>query len=136
MKIIIVGCGKIGKNLVDRLVTEGHDVAVVDKDPSVIEDVTNAFDVIGLCGIGTDCEVLAEAGTAKADLVISVTGSDELNMLACFIARTLGAKNTVARIRDRKYNDKSLGFMAAQLQLSMAINSKSFVEYLLFNSFR
>lgn len=122
MKIIIVGCGKIGKSLIESLVSEGHDVAVIDKDPSVIEEATNTFDVIGLCGIGTDCEVLAEAGAAKADIVISVTGSDELNMLSCFIAKTLGAKNTVARIRDREYNDKSLGFMAGQLQLSMAIN--------------
>lgn len=133
MKIIIVGCGKIGKNLVDRLVGEGHDVAVVDKDPVVIEDVTNAFDVIGLCGIGTDCEVLAEAGAGKADLVICVTGSDELNMLACFIARTLGAKNTVARIRDREYNDKSLGFMAQQLQLSMAINPEMYAAHTIAN---
>lgn len=122
MRIIIVGCGKIGKSLIESLVSEEHDVAVIDKDPSVIEEATNTFDVIGLCGIGTDCEVLAEAGAAKADIVISVTGSDELNMLSCFIARTLGAKNTVARIRDREYNDKSLGFMAGQLQLSMAIN--------------
>ncbi len=122
MKIIIVGCGKIGKSLIGSLVSEGHDVAVIDKSPAVIEDITNTYDVIGVCGIGTDCEVLAEAGAAKSDIVIGVTGSDELNMLACFIARTLGAKNTVARIRDREYNDKSLGFMAAQLQLSMSLN--------------
>ncbi len=122
MKIIIVGCGKIGKSLIGSLVSEGHDVAVIDKNPAVIEAVTNTYDVIGLCGIGTDCEALAEAGAARADIVICVTGSDELNMLACYIARTLGAKNTVARIRDREYNDKSLGFMATQLQLSMSIN--------------
>ncbi len=122
MKIIIVGCGKIGKSLIGSLVSEGHDVAVIDKSPSVIEDITNTYDVIGVCGIGTDCEVLTEAGAARADIVIGVTGSDELNMLSCFIARTLGAKNTVARIRDREYNDKSLGFMAQQLQLSMPLN--------------
>lgn len=62
MKIIIIGCGKIGKKLVDCLVSEGHDVAVVDKDPAVIEEAINAFDVIALCGIGTDCEILTEAG--------------------------------------------------------------------------
>ncbi len=122
MKIIVVGCGKIGKSLIGSFVSEGHDVAVIDKDPAVIEAVTNTYDVIGVCGIGTDCEVLAQAGAAKADIVIGVTGSDELNMLACFISRTLGAKNTVARIRDREYNDKSLGFMATQLQLSVALN--------------
>jgi trk system potassium uptake protein TrkA len=136
MNIIIVGCGKIGKSLAESLVSEGHDVAVVDKDPAVIEEVTNAYDVIGLCGIGTDCEVLAEAGAARADIVISVTGSDELNMLSCYIARTLGAKNTVARIRDREYNDKSLGFMAQQLQLSMAINPEMSTAHTIANILR
>lgn len=133
MKIIIVGCGKIGKSLAENLVNEGHDVAVIDKSPAVIEEVTNAYDVIGLCGIGTDCELLAEAGAAKADIVIGVTGSDELNMLACFIARTLGAKNTVARIRDPEYNDKSLGFMVGQLQLSAAINPEASAAHTIAN---
>lgn len=136
MKIIIVGCGKIGKSLIESLVSEGHDVAVIDKAPSVIEEATNTYDVIGLCGIGTDCEVLAEAGAARADIVISVTGSDELNMLSCYIAKTLGAKNTVARIRDREYNDKSLGFMAVQLQLSMSINPEMSAAHTIANILR
>ena len=76
MKIIVVGCGKIGKSLIENPVNEGHDVAAIDKDPSVIEEVTNTYDVICVCGIGTDCEVLAEAGAARADIVIGVTGSD------------------------------------------------------------
>ena len=133
MKIIIVGCGKIGKSLADNLVKEGHDVAVIDKSPAVVEEVTNAYDVIGLCGIGTDCEVLAEAGAARADIVIGVTGSDELNMLSCYIARTLGAKNTIARIRDPEYNDKSLGFMVNQLQLSAAINPEASAAHTIAN---
>lgn len=73
MKIIIVGCGKIGKSLAEKLVSEEHDVAVIDKSPEVIEDVTNAYDVIGVCGIGTDCEVLDEAGASRADIVIGTT---------------------------------------------------------------
>ncbi|MBQ8259345.1 MAG: Trk system potassium transporter TrkA [Clostridia bacterium] len=136
MKIIIVGGGKIGKSLIESLVGEGHDVAVIDKAPSVIEEITNAYDVIGVCGIGTDCEVLAEAGAAKADIVIGVTGSDELNMLSCYIAKTLGAKNTVARIRDREYNDKSLGFMLQQLQLSMSINPEMSAAHTIANILR
>lgn len=133
MKIIIVGCGKIGKSLAEKLVAEGHDVAVIDKSPEVIEDVTNAYDVIGVCGIGTDCEVLDEAGASRADIVIGTTGSDELNMLSCFIARTLGAKNTVARIRDPEYNDKSLGFMVNQLQLSAALNPEASAAHTIAN---
>lgn len=133
MKIIIVGCGKIGKRLAEKLVAEEHDVAVIDKSPEVIEDVTNAYDVIGVCGIGTDCEVLDEAGASRADIVIGTTGSDELNMLSCFIARTLGAKNTVARIRDPEYNDKSLGFMVNQLQLSAALNPEASAAHTIAN---
>lgn len=133
MKIIIVGCGKIGKSLAEKLVSEGHDVAVVDKSPEVIDDVTNAYDVMSLCGIGTDCEVLAEAGAARADIVIATTDSDELNMLSCYIARTLGAKYTIARIRDPEYNDKSLGFMVTQLQLSAALNPEASVAHTIAN---
>lgn len=133
MKIIIVGCGKIGKSLAEKLVSEGHDVAVIDKSPDVIEEVTNAYDVIGLCGIGTDCEVLSEAGAARADIVIATTGSDELNMLSCYISKTLGAKYTVARIRDPEYNDKSLGFMVTQLQLSAALNPEASVAHTIAN---
>ena len=133
MKIIIVGCGKIGKSIAGKLVAEGHDVAVIDKSAEVIEEVTNAFDVIGLCSIGTDCEALAEAGAARADIVIATTGSDELNMLACFIARTLGAKNTVARIRDPEYNDKSLSIMRQHLELSMVINPEMIAAEDIFN---
>jgi trk system potassium uptake protein TrkA len=133
MKIIIVGCGKIGKSLAEKLVAEGHDVAVIDKSPEVIEEVTNAYDVIGLCGIGTDCEVLAEAGAARADIVIATTDSDELNMLSCYIARTLGAQYTIARIRDPEYNDKSLGFMVTQLQLSVALNPEASAAHTIAN---
>lgn len=133
MKIIIVGCGKIGKHLVGSLVAEDHDVAVIDKNPAVIEEAVNAYDVMGVCGIGTDCEVLAEAGAARADIVIAVTGSDELNMLSCYIARTLGAKNTVARIRDREYNDKSLGFMQQQLQISLSLNPEMSAAHIIAN---
>lgn len=129
MKIIVIGCGKTGKSLIENLVNEGHDVALIDKDPAFLDEAVNSFDVLGVCGIGTDCEVLDEVGVSHADLVISVTGSDELNMLACYIARTLGAKNTVARIREREYNDKSLGFLQQQLQLSMSINPEMSAAY-------
>lgn len=133
MNIIVVGCGKIGQSIISNLVCEGHDVAVVDTDGDVIDQVTNAYDVMGVCGIGTDNEVLEEAGAAKADIVIAATSSDELNMLSCYIAKTLGAKNTVARIRDREYNDKSLDFMKQKLQISMSINPEMFTAYDIYN---
>ncbi|MBE6678341.1 MAG: Trk system potassium transporter TrkA [Ruminococcaceae bacterium] len=133
MNIIVVGCGKIGRSIIGSLVSEGHDVAVIDIDHDVITEITDIYDVIGVCGIGTDCEVLEEAGAAKADIVIAVTGSDELNMLSCYIAKTLGAKQTVARIREREYNDNSLDFMKEKLQISMAVNPELFTAYDIYN---
>lgn len=122
MKIIIVGCGKIGTTLLSNLVSEGHDVTVIDNNPAVVREATNIHDAIGVCGNGADCETLEEANAASADLVIAATASDELNMLSCFMAKRLGAKYTIARIRNPEYNDQSLGFILHQLDLSMSIN--------------
>ncbi len=122
MNIIVVGCGKIGTSIISRLLNEGHDVTAIDSDSEVIAEITNIYDVMGVCGNGPDCEILSEAGIEKCNLFIAVTGSDELNMLSCFIARKMGAQETVARIRNPEYNDKSLGFMRQYLGLSMAVN--------------
>ena len=122
MKIIIVGCGKIGTNIISELVKEGHDVVAIDKSPSVLEEVTTIHDVMGVCGNGADCDTLEEAGVSEAELLIAVTDSDEMNMLSCFLAGRMGASHTIARIRNPEYNDQSLGFMKEQLNLSLAIN--------------
>ena len=133
MKIIIVGCGKIGTSLIGSLVTEGHEVVVIDKMQSKVAEAINIYDVIGVCGIGTDSVTLTEAGVDKADIFVAVTGSDELNMLSCYIAKTLGAENTVARIRDRAYNENSLGFLQQKLNLSMSINPERFAAQDIYN---
>lgn len=133
MNIIIAGCGKIGTTIVSSLVEEGHDIVVIDNDPSVITEITNVYDVMGISGNCVDSDILKEAGVKNAELFISVAGSDELNMLSCFVAKNLGAKYTVARIRNPEYNDKSLGFMKKHLQLSMAINPEHLAAQELFN---
>ncbi len=133
MKINLVGCGKIGKTIVERLVSEGHDIVAIDANPTVLNEVTNIYDVMGLCGNGADSDVLIEANTDKADLFLAVTGSDELNMLSCFLARRLGAKNTIARIRNPEYNDQSLNFLRQQLELSMSVNPDMLAAQELFN---
>ncbi|MEE0840714.1 MAG: Trk system potassium transporter TrkA [Acutalibacteraceae bacterium] len=122
MKIIVVGCGKIGTTIVASLISEGHNVIAIDKNPSVIEEITNVYDVMGVCGNGADCETLEEAGIADTELFVSVADSDEMNMLACFLAKKMGASYTIARIRNPEYNDKSLGFMRHQLGIDMSIN--------------
>lgn len=122
VKIIIVGCGKIGTALVESLADEKHDIVVIDSDRRVLEEINNMYDVMCVCGNGADSDVLEEADANKADLFISVTNSDELNMLSCFFAKKMGAEHTVARIRKTDYNDKSLVFMKQTLSLSMPIN--------------
>lgn len=133
MKITVAGCGKIGAAILKSLVAEGHDVLALDKSAAVITDITNVYDVMGLVGNGADCETLEEAQIAETDLFIAVTGSDETNMLACFLARRMGAKHTIARIRNPEYNDNSLGFMRQQLDLSMSINPEQLAAQELYN---
>ena len=133
MNILVAGCGKIGTTIIDSLVAEGHDVTAIDADAAVLDGITNIYDVIGVCGNGADCETLGEAGVEKAELFVAVTGSDELNMLSCFMAKKMGAAHTIARIRNPEYNDRSLGFMRQQLGLSMSINPELLAAQELFN---
>lgn len=134
MKIIVVGCGKIGSTITESLVKEGHDVVVVDDNSAVLESVTNMYDVICVCGNGADYETLSDADASKADMFLAVTGSDELNMLSCFIARKMGAKHTIARIRNPEYNDeRGSAFIKQQLELSLVINPEQLAAQELFN---
>lgn len=133
MKIIIVGCGKIGTTIVSSLTREGHDVVAVDRDAAVVEELTNLYDVMAVCGNGSDNDTLHEAGVESCDLFVAVSGSDETNMLSCFLARRLGAKHTIARIRNPEYNDQSLGYLCEQLELSMSINPDLLAAHELYN---
>lgn len=133
MNIIIGGCGKIGKTILESLVNEGHNVVAIDTDPAVIEEISNIYDVMCVCGNCADTEALDEAGVDDAELFVAVSGSDELNMLSCFVAKKMGAKNTIARIRNPEYNDKSLGFMRQHLDIQMAINPEMLTARELFN---
>lgn len=122
MNITVAGCGKIGSIITESLTQEGHNITAIDSAPAVIEDITNTYDVMGVCGNSTDFEVLSEADTAHADLFIAVTGSDDANMLSCLLARKMGAKHTIARIRNPEYSHKTISFIKQQLDLSLVIN--------------
>lgn len=136
MKITVAGCGKIGKTLIESLVSEGHEVVCIDNSPAVIEELTNIYDVMCICGNATDCDILTEAGVGESELFISVAGSDENNMLSCFLAKKLGASQTVARIRNPEYNDKSLDFMRRQLEISQSINPEYLTAREVYNLLR
>ena len=80
MKILIAGCGKIGVAILQSMLDEGHDVTVIDSSNDRLHEITDVFDVMGVCGNTADFSVLQEAGAGEADVFISVTGSDELNL--------------------------------------------------------
>ncbi len=133
MNIIVVGCGKIGLVTVSSLVAEGHDVTIIDTDNKAVNDAVNIYDVMGVCGNGADSDTLLEAGITDTDIFIAVTGSDELNMLSCFFAKKMGAKHTIARIRNTDYNDKSLSLIRQYLDLSLSVNPERLVANELYN---
>ena len=121
MQIVVIGCGKVGRTLIEHLAIEGHDIVVIDNNPKNIEDIVNSYDVMGICGNGAIYDIQMEAGVNKADLFISVTSSDEVNLISCLIARELGAKNLIARVRNPDYASQ-ISFMRDGLGISMMIN--------------
>ncbi len=133
MKIIVAGCGKIGSAIVKALVNEGHDITIIDRDKKRVDEIVNIYDVIGVCGGCVDSDTLSEANAGEADMFIATTNLDESNMLSCFFAKRMGAKHTIARIRDTDYNDSSLGFIKQTLGLSMSINPDYLAAKELFN---
>lgn len=103
MKIIIVGCGKIGYTIAKVLSEKADiDVTVVDKDPAVF-DHTEPIDVIFITGNGANEKILIEAGAKEADLIVCTTNADEFNVLCCIMAKRLGTKHAVARVRNPEY---------------------------------
>ncbi len=121
MKIIIVGCGRVGYSLAGKLNADGNDVTVVDTSAEKIADVTAQFDVMGVVGNGATLAVLQEAGISTAELFIAVTNSDELNLLCCMIAKKEGNCETVARIKDPEYSQEA-DYLKKQLDLALVIN--------------
>ncbi len=121
MKIIIVGCGKVGYTLAQQLDEEGHDITVVDTDAAKIEQAISTLDVQGIEGNGTTFNALAEAGIKVADLLIAVTAQDEVNLLCCLMAKKTGNCNTIARVRNPEYVNE-MDYLREGLGLSMVIN--------------
>ena len=121
MDIIIVGCGKVGESLAAELGTEGNNVTVVDENPAKVKYVATKYDIMGVIGNGATREAQTEAGVDTADLLIAVTGSDELNLLCCLMAKKSGGCQTIARIKNPDYA-KDAPYLRDELGLAMVIN--------------
>lgn len=121
MNIIIVGCGKVGMTLAEQLSEEDHNLYVIDHSELKVQQAMEEVDAIGIVGNGTSIKTLEEADLEHADILIAVTGSDELNLLCCVMAKKASQCNTIARVRNPVYSTE-LGFIKDRLGISMIIN--------------
>lgn len=121
MKIIIVGCGRVGKTLAEKLNAEGHEITVIDTLAAEVEAVSSRCDIMGLVGNGAMHTTQREAGVETADLLIAVTNSDELNLLCCIVAKKVGNCQTIARVKNPEYSQES-PYLKEGLGLAMVIN--------------
>ena len=121
MQIIIVGCGKVGRTLAEQLQEEESDITLIDVSSNVITSLQDDIDAMGIVGNGASINTLVEAGIENADILIAVTGSDEMNLLCCLIAQKTGSCQTIARVRNPIYSQE-IGFIKEKLGISMIIN--------------
>ena len=121
MKIIIVGCGKVGYAIAQQLTQEKHDITVVDDETAHLNRADSTLDVLCIHGNGASISVLMEAGARDADLVIAVTGVDETNLVCALIAKSVGAQHTIARVRNPEYR-RDADMLKREIGLDMVIN--------------
>ena len=121
MKIVIIGAGNVGKYITKSLANEGHDIVVIDRDFDIINETVNAYNVKGICGNGVLSEIQKEADVEHADIVISVTSYDEMNLISSLVAKSLGAQTVVARLRKIEYS-KQFEFMRDNFGVDLLIN--------------
>ena len=124
LRIIIVGCGKVGSALLEHLTKEGHDITVIDKNAERVQDFANMYDVMGIVGNGASYSVQMEAGIQNTDLIIAVTNQDELNLLCCTVAKQVANCSAIARVCSPDYS-KELGYLQDKLGLAMIINPEN-----------
>ena len=121
LKVIIVGCGKVGTTLIEQLVREGNDITLIDKNASKVSEVTAMYDIMGIVGNGASYSVQKEAGIFDTNLFIAVTESDELNLLCCTVAKQVGDCAGIARVRTPDYSNE-INYLRDRLGLAMIIN--------------
>ena len=126
MKIVIIGDGKVGYKLAKQLSVENYDVVMIDSNEKKMRFAVDRLDIACVTGDGASAEVQKQADVPHADLVIACTSADECNMLSCLIARRLGAKHTIARVRNPVYFGQ-IGLLKEDLHLSMAVNPELIV---------
>ena len=121
MRIVVIGAGKLGYSVAQLLAQEQYDVVVIEKDEARREIVKNSLDVLTIAANGASPIIMKDYRVKGADVVVATTDSDEVNMVACLLAKANGVKYTVARIRDTDYA-KSTVFMHKNMGVDLFIN--------------
>jgi len=121
LNILIIGCGKIGQNLAEQLNEQGNNVKVIDLAPTKVKELSSHLDIMGIVGNGATHAIQQEAGIEETDLLIAVTGSDELNLLCCLVAKKAGHCQTIARVKNPEYSIEA-PYLKNELGLAMVIN--------------
>ena len=121
MKIVLIGCGTIGRTVLAYLCKEGHTITIIDEDKEKIDKLIEKYDVSGIVGNGASLDIQEEADVKNAELVMAITSSDEINILSCLVAKKIGAENTIARVRNPEYYKQS-AILREELGLSMIVN--------------
>lgn len=135
MKIVVAGCGKIGSSIVKYLVNEGHSVTVIDEDENLLNDFITSYDVGAIVGNAAYVSTQQEANVSRCSIFIAVTGNDELNLVSSRVAKSLGAKKTIARVRDTEYTDQS-DLLKESFDIDMIINPELTTAKEIFNILR
>ena len=123
MKVVIVGGGKVGELLCADFSSIFKEVTIIDTNELRVEKLVETYDINGILGNGANYEVLTRADSTEADMFISVTASDEINMICCIAAKQMGAKYTIARIRNPEYS-KTKEFLRESLGIDLMVNPK------------
>lgn len=121
MNITIIGLGTIGRTVLQSLSDEGHAITIIDSDKALVERLIERYDVFGVVGNGASLEIQNEARVPSADLVIAMTRNDELNILACLVAKNIGVRHTIARVRNPDYR-LQIAEMKDDLGISLVMN--------------
>lgn len=132
MKIVIVGLGTIGGDVLKILAKDNHQITVVDENKTLVESLIEKYDIQGVVGNGASLDIQIEAGMKNADVAIVLTQSDEMNIFACLVAKKLGVQNTVARVRNPDYRQQ-IGVMREELGISMVVNPEQDTANEIFN---
>ncbi|AJF07403.1 Trk system potassium transporter TrkA [Geoalkalibacter subterraneus] len=127
MNILIVGSGQVGYFLCEKLSEEGHQVTLIDSNQQRLNWAQDRLNVLGIAGNGASAEVLEQGGIKQMDIFIAVTDMDEVNILACLLAREYGVKTRIARVRSIEYSSQGAVLSKEKLGIDLLINPKDAV---------